>query len=86
MSKPRHDWNRPRPNETERDDTMTRQSEYEHQLDRLRAVVAAYGGDVARWPVDDRTALAALVNTDPTAEAIVREGRQLDRLLDEEAA
>ena len=60
---------------------MTRQGEYEGQLERLRTVVEAYGGDATRWPSDDQRALSGFVDAEPEAQAIVREGQRLDKLL-----
>ncbi|MEM9355176.1 MAG: hypothetical protein AAGB04_03095 [Pseudomonadota bacterium] len=60
---------------------MTRQGEYEGQLERLRTVVEAYGGDATRWPSDDQQALNAFIDAEPEAQAIVREGQRLDQLL-----
>jgi len=65
---------------------MTRQGDYKQKIERLRAVVAAYGGDVARWPIEDQTELRAFADTEPDAQAIVLEGRSLDRLLDDAEA
>ena len=61
---------------------MTRQSEYESRIERLRVVVSAYGGDPSRWPAQDRDELLDLVDTNPEAMAIVRDGQQFDQLLD----
>ena len=61
---------------------MTRQSEYESRIERLRVVVSAYGGDPSRWPAQDRDELLDLVDTNPEAMAIVRDGEQFDQLLD----
>ena len=61
---------------------MTRQSEYQSRIERLRAVVSAYGGDQSRWPAEDRNDLLDLADTDPEAMAIVRDGQQFDQLLD----
>ena len=61
---------------------MTRQSEYESRIERLRVVVSAYGGDPSRWPAQDRDELLDLVDTNLEAMAIVRDGQQFDQLLD----
>ncbi len=62
---------------------MTRQDEHERTLERLQAVVTAYGGNVARWPDADQEALRAFAESDPEAQAIVRDGQRFDQLLDD---
>jgi hypothetical protein len=55
-------------------DTMT--------LDRLRAIVDAYGADPARWPAAERAAGEALVAGSPSARALVADAAPLDTALD----
>jgi anti-sigma-K factor RskA len=55
-------------------DTMT--------LDRLRAIVDAYGADPARWPAAERTAGEALLAGSAAARALVAEAADLDAALD----
>jgi anti-sigma-K factor RskA len=55
-------------------DTMT--------LDRLRAIVDAYGADPARWPAAERAAGEALLAGSAEARALVAETADLDAALD----
>lgn len=55
-------------------DTMT--------LDRLRAIVDAYGADPARWPAAERAAGEALVAGSAAARALVAVAAALDAALD----
>ena len=48
---------------------------------RFRSLVEAYGGDPARWPVDEREAALGLLETSATARAAVDEARALDAVL-----
>lgn len=50
-------------------------------MDRLRAIVAAYGTDPARWPDDERRDAEELVARFSEARAIVESAQPLDRLL-----
>ncbi|MFO7482162.1 hypothetical protein [Oceanibaculum nanhaiense] len=51
-------------------------------LQRLEALLDAYGADPARWPAAERTAAQALLAADPDAQAQLEQTRQLDRALD----
>jgi len=51
-------------------------------LERLRAVIEAYGASAARWPVAEREAAAALLAESAAARALVTEAAPLDALLD----
>ncbi len=55
-------------------DTMT--------LDRLRAIIDAYGADPARWPAVERAAGAALLVGSAAARALVADAAGLDAALD----
>lgn len=55
-------------------DTMT--------LDRLRAIVEAYGADPARWPAAERAAGEALLAGSPSARTMVAEAARIDAALD----
>lgn len=55
--------------------------ERQDELQRLAAVLEAYGADPARWPAAERASLTALTAADPRAAALVAEARALDRLL-----
>jgi anti-sigma-K factor RskA len=51
-------------------------------LERLRAVIEAYGTSAARWPAAEREAAAALVAGSAAARALMTEAAPLDELLD----
>jgi hypothetical protein len=52
------------------------------RLERLKAIIDAYGAHAARWPEADRTAALALVEAHPQAQAWLAEARVLDGLMD----
>lgn len=47
-------------------------------LDRLRQILAAYGGDPDRWPDDERDAAEALIAASPVARDALAQERALD--------
>jgi len=51
-------------------------------LERLRAVIDAYGTSPPRWPAAEREAAAALLAESAAARALVTEAAPLDELLD----
>lgn len=51
-------------------------------LQRLEALLDAYGADPARWPAAERAAALALLAADTAAQARLEQARQLDRALD----
>lgn len=51
-------------------------------LDRLRDVLDAYGGEPERWPVAERATLEALVEQSADARRLRDDARQLDAVLD----
>jgi anti-sigma-K factor RskA len=51
-------------------------------LERLRAVIEAYGTSAARWPEAERAAAAALLAESEEARALVAKAAPLDDLLD----
>ncbi len=51
-------------------------------LERLRAIVEAYGADAARWPEAEREGALALLASSPEAAALREQARELDALLD----
>ncbi|PLX44703.1 MAG: hypothetical protein C0605_02115 [Hyphomicrobiales bacterium] len=53
---------------------------------RLRDVIAAYGGDPGRWPDDERDGLLTLLRGNAEAAAARDEARALDQVLDSAAA
>lgn len=52
------------------------------EIERLEAVIDAYGGDRDRWPAVDRLELARLLASDREARRILVEARALDSVLD----
>lgn len=53
-------------------------------VDRLRALLDAFGADADRWPADERAAALALIASSVDARALRDEAAQLDLLLDED--
>lgn len=51
-------------------------------LERLRAVIEAYGASTARWPEAERAAAAVLLAESAEARALVTAAAPLDELLD----
>jgi len=51
-------------------------------LERLRALIAAYGGKPSNWPAAERAAAEALLARSPEARAALAEAEPLDTLLD----
>jgi hypothetical protein len=51
-------------------------------LERLRALIAAYGGKPAHWPATERAVAEALLARSPEARAALAEAEPLDSLLD----
>jgi ferric-dicitrate binding protein FerR (iron transport regulator) len=51
-------------------------------LERLLALIAAYGGKPANWPAAERAAAKALLARSPEARAALAEAEPLDTLLD----
>ena len=49
--------------------------------DRALDIIAAHGGDAARWPVIEATAVLALAADDGVVAAALADARQLDALL-----
>ena len=52
------------------------------RIERLQALAEAYGGDLRRWPADQRAFAESLVAADPAARVLVDEAAALDALLD----
>jgi hypothetical protein len=50
-------------------------------MDRLRAVLSAYGADLERWPAADRTVLQSFLAQSVEAQALVAEEARFDGLL-----
>lgn len=51
-------------------------------LERLRALIGAYGGKPTNWPAAERAAAEALLARSPEARAALAEAEPLDTLLD----
>jgi hypothetical protein len=51
--------------------------------ERFEHLLAAYGGDLNRWPAEERAAAAAQAAQDATAATALRDARALDRALNE---
>jgi hypothetical protein len=48
---------------------------------RFKAIVDAYGGDPARWPIDERDAALRLLQSSGTARAAAQKAGELDTVL-----
>lgn len=51
-------------------------------IERLSALLDAYGGESLRWPEHERTAALGLIGRDPAAARMLDEARALDVVLD----
>jgi hypothetical protein len=51
-------------------------------LDRVRQLAETYGGDMRRWPAEERAGLQALLDRLPEAQSLLRDAGKLDQLLD----
>jgi hypothetical protein len=51
--------------------------------DELFAALDRHGGDLARWPADERRAAESADRTDPAFRAALAEARELDALMDQ---
>ena len=49
--------------------------------ERVRAILAAYGGAPQRWPQDERDAAVALIESDPNLGTDMADARDLDATL-----
>ncbi len=65
---------------------MSGETQVRATIDRLRAVLDAYGAAPGRWPAAERTALQGLAAERAEARALVAEAAALDRALDEAGA
>ncbi len=52
------------------------------KLRRLETVLAAFGADPNRWPMEERIELRDMVDTDPTAQQLIHDAAALDAMLD----
>ena len=52
------------------------------RIERLQTLAEAYGGDLRRWPADQRAFAESLVAADPAARVLLDEAAALDALLD----
>lgn len=53
-------------------------------VERFRELAETYGGDLARWPTEDRAAARRLLETSLPARVALAEARRLDTLLAED--
>jgi hypothetical protein len=51
-------------------------------IERLEAIVAAYGADPARWPAAERDAAVSLLSRSEAARALIEHAAALDAALD----
>jgi hypothetical protein len=51
-------------------------------LNRVTQLIEAYGGDLRRWPGEERVTLEPLIRRLPEAQALLNDASRLDRLLD----
>lgn len=61
--------------------TMSKNAKNRISLERLKAILEAYGADSARWPVAEREAALALVRDEPNARALLGQAQALDQAL-----
>ncbi len=52
------------------------------RLERLKAIIEAYGAHAARWPEAEREAALACLEAQPEAQAWLAEARALDGMMD----
>lgn len=52
------------------------------KAERLQALAEAYGGDLRRWPADERAFAESLLSTEPGLRAVLAQAAALDALLD----
>ncbi|MCG8504173.1 MAG: hypothetical protein MI755_06170 [Sphingomonadales bacterium] len=48
---------------------------------RVKELIAAYGGDPARWPDEERTAAEAVLEASPEAQLLLKEAQRIDAAL-----
>lgn len=54
----------------------------EMTLEEFDELLAVYGGDRTRWPIEERAAAGRLLARDPRAQRLLAEAEALDRVLD----
>ncbi|MDQ1155548.1 hypothetical protein [Brevundimonas sp. SORGH_AS_0993] len=52
------------------------------RIEQLQVLAEAYGGDLRRWPADQRAFAEGLIAADPAARVVLEEAAALDALLD----
>jgi hypothetical protein len=52
------------------------------EINRLQAILDAYGANPDHWPAAERNAARRLADTSPTAQAMMADAAALDQLLD----
>ena len=50
-------------------------------INRVTELIAAYGGDPARWPDEERTAAEAVLEAAPEAQLLLKEAQRVDAAL-----
>lgn len=50
-------------------------------INRVKELIAAYGGDPARWPDEERGEAEAALGSSPEAEMLLEEARRIDAAL-----
>ena len=51
-------------------------------IERVKTIIEAYGGDPSRWPQDERNEALAMLEQSDELELLMNDARQLDALLD----
>jgi hypothetical protein len=60
---------------------MSTPVDIEAQLERLREALDRHGGDLARWPADDRAHAESLTTSNASARELLEQAQRVDTLL-----
>ena len=52
-------------------------------IERVKTIIEAYGGDPLRWPQDERDEALAMLGQSDALESLLEDARRLDAVLDE---
>ncbi len=52
-------------------------------IERVKTIIEAYGGDPLRWPQDERDEALAMLEQSDALESLLEDARRLDAVLDE---
>ncbi len=52
-------------------------------IERVKTIIEAYGGDPSRWPQDERDEALAMLGQSDALESLLEDARRLDAVLDE---